>query len=193
MNPYAGTSVAARPDRTYLATQVLTAPPQALVLMLYDGALRETARARSIDPSRPGGREQLHKALTRAQDFIRELLLALDHERGGELAGQLAGLYLFCQERLIQANVKADPSLCDDVLRVLKPLRDAWAQICGAGGGVAGGQGSGSTAAAQGSSSTAGAPAQVAPAPGGGGPGIQAAGHASPGGGQPGGFPAKGR
>jgi len=159
MNPYAATSVTARPDRSYLVTRVLTAPPQSLVLMLYDGALRETARARSIDPSQPGGREQLHKALTRAQDFIRELLLALDREKGGDLAGRLAALYLFCQERLIEANVKADPSLCEDVLRVLRPLRDAWAQICGAG---AGGTGGGETAASRG-----GGPAQGTPAPGG--------------------------
>ncbi|PZN07128.1 MAG: flagellar export chaperone FliS [Bacillota bacterium] len=170
MNPYAATSVTARPDRSYLATRVLTAPPQALVLMLYDGALRETARARSIDPSQPGGREQLHKALTRAQDFIRELLLALDREKGGELADRLAALYLFCQERLIQANVKADPSLCEDVLRVLRPLRDAWAQICGAGAGEAAaphGGGPEQSTAAQGTPAPGGGPVQGAPAPGG--------------------------
>ncbi|HEY8393788.1 MAG TPA: flagellar export chaperone FliS [Thermaerobacter sp.] len=187
MNPYAGTSVTARPERSYLSTRVLTAPPQALVLMLYDGALREAARARSIDPAQPGGRERLHKALTRAQDFIRELLLALDRERGGELAERLAALYIFCQERLIEANVKADPSLCEDVLRVLRPLRDAWAQISGAGAGGAPGPQHGGPAP------QGGGPAVGAPAPGGPAAGVTAAEEPVPGGAAPGGPAAYGR
>ena len=120
----------AHPVRSYVATRVLTAPPQVLVLMLLDGVLREVARALQVDVKAPGGRERLHRALTRAQDFLRELMLALDHERGGELAARLSALYLFCQERLIEANVKGDARLAADAVRVLVPIREAWAALC---------------------------------------------------------------
>ncbi|GAB6877612.1 flagellar export chaperone FliS [Thermaerobacter litoralis] len=133
----------AHPTRSYLATRVLTAPPQILVLMLMDGVLREVARALQVDLKAPGGRERLHRALTRAQDFLRELILTLDHARGGELAGRLAALYLFCQERLVEANVKANPRLAGDVVRVLAPIREAWAALCAGGAGTSGGAGGG--------------------------------------------------
>lgn len=120
----------AHPARSYVATRVLTAPPQVLVLMLMDGVLREVARALQVDVKARGGRERLHRALTRAQDFLRELMLALDHERGGELAARLSALYLFCQERLIEANVKGDARLAADAVRVLVPIREAWAALC---------------------------------------------------------------
>ncbi|QIA26247.1 flagellar export chaperone FliS [Thermaerobacter sp. PB12/4term] len=125
----------AHPARSYVATRVLTAPPQVLVLMLMDGVLREVARALQVDLKAPGGRERLHRALTRAQDFLRELMLALDHQQGGELAARLSALYLFCQERLIEANVKANPRLAADAVRVLAPIREAWAALCAEGAG----------------------------------------------------------
>ena len=123
----------AHPARSYVATRVLTAPPQVLVLMLMDGVLREVARALQVDLKAPGGRERLHRALTRAQDFLRELMLALDHQQGGELAARLTALYLFCQERLIEANVKANPRLAADAVRVLVPIREGWAALCAEG------------------------------------------------------------
>lgn len=138
----------AHPTRSYLATRVLTAPPQVLVLMLMDGVLREVARALQVDLKAPGGRERLHRALTRAQDFLRELMLALDHERGGELAARLSAIYLFCQERLIEANVKANPRLAADAVRVLVPIRDAWATLCSGGTGPAAVAGGGPDVAA---------------------------------------------
>lgn len=105
-----------------------TASPAQLVLMMYDRALRALATVRGAEP--PGDTELINRELQRAQALIAELELALDFERGQPIAGQLAELYTFCQQRLITANVRKDVAIVDEVVPVLAGLRDAWQQAC---------------------------------------------------------------
>ena len=114
----------------YQAQAVETATPVQLVLMLYDGALAAIARAeRALQPD--GDLEMAHRELTRAQDIVTELLMALDYERGGDIAPSLAAVYEFCLDRLTTANVGKDPTLLPDVARSLADLREAWENVAG--------------------------------------------------------------
>ena len=56
----------------------------------------------------------------------------LDHERGGEIAGRLQGIYVFCRRHLIEARIERDPDKIDEVSELLAELREAWAEIAGA-------------------------------------------------------------
>jgi flagellar protein FliS len=105
----------------YQTSAVETASPAQLVLMLYDGALAAIVRARLS-----AGAEAVNRELLKAQDIVSELLVTLDHGRGGALAANLASLYGFCLDRLVAANLRKDLSLLDDVEPVLRGLRDAW-------------------------------------------------------------------
>ena len=47
---------------------------------------------------------------------------------GGAIATSLDALYTYMTTRLVDANVKRDVAAVDEVVRLLRPLRDAWAQ-----------------------------------------------------------------
>jgi flagellar secretion chaperone FliS len=113
----------------YRTQAASTASPAQLVLMLYDGALAQVSRAEVALTDRPDP-GAANDALTRAQAIVTHLHVTLDRERGGEVAANLAGLYTYCNERLVAANVAKSPDGLADVTSVLSGLRDAWDQAC---------------------------------------------------------------
>src|SRR3712207_6604224 len=115
-------------DNPYRTNAVETAGPAQLVLMMYDRALVGILKARQA--TGPGALETVNHELVRAQDILTELLLTLDHEQGGDIAANLHSLYAFCIDRLIEANLRKDMEILDDVERVLRPIRDSWAEAC---------------------------------------------------------------
>ena len=113
---------------TYRTQAAATASPAQLVLMLYDGALGQIARAQqALADSRL---DEAHDALTRSQGIVNHLTATLDHEQGGEIAANLGSLYGFCAERLIDANLAKRDEGLGEVASVLRGLRDAWEQAC---------------------------------------------------------------
>jgi flagellar protein FliS len=120
MNPYRSASQA------YAQDSVLTAAPEKLVVMLYDGLARFLARGaaalRAEDLAAAG------TALNRAGAILDELLATLD-PAAGEIADRLAGIYLFCKRELLAAQLKRDPARIERVAKLLAELREAWATI----------------------------------------------------------------
>lgn len=114
--------------QAYKQSSVLTAPPERLVVMLYDGALRFLARASAA--MREEGPVPAARPLQRAQAILEELISTLDHEQGGEVADRLQAIYVFCLNALPEAQLQRDAEKIDQVARLLRELRDAWAQIC---------------------------------------------------------------
>ena len=119
MNPYA------RPN-AYREASIMTASPEQLVVMLYDGAGRflRQAEGAMLDASWLLASEKL----SRAEAIIDELLATLDMD-AGEVAERLQSIYVFCKTRLIEARLERDPGRVDQVARLLAELRDAWATI----------------------------------------------------------------
>ncbi|MCP4307925.1 MAG: flagellar export chaperone FliS [bacterium] len=114
----------------YQSQSVGTAGPLQLVLMLYDRALAAIARSEwALTNSELGSIELAHKELTRAQDIVTELMLSLDHDKGGEISTSLNAIYEFCLERLTQANLNKDATSLPFVTKSLTDLREAWAHI----------------------------------------------------------------
>jgi flagellar secretion chaperone FliS len=114
----------------YRQQAATTATPAQLVLMLYDGALAEVARATRALTADPVDLADAHDCLGRAQSIVTHLSLTLDRERGGEIARNLSSLYTFCNERLIAANLAKSPEGLDAVTSTLSDLRDAWETAC---------------------------------------------------------------
>jgi len=123
-------SVPTQARAAYQQSSVLTATPGQLVVMLYDGARRFLFQASSA--MREGEVTVAHQRLRRAEDILSELLATLDHERGGDIASHLQGIYVFCLAELNKARVERDADKIDWVHRQLSELREAWAQIAGA-------------------------------------------------------------
>ncbi len=119
---------AANPWSSYRKISTQTAPPGQLVLMLFDGALRSLDRAQAGFICLEIGERNttIHNNLTRAIDIVRELNHSLDLEAGGQLAETLRNLYNFFESRLVESNLKKSRRGIDEIMPMLKQLRDAW-------------------------------------------------------------------
>ena len=118
--------------RTYRANAILTASPGQLVLLLYDGALKAIALARqgfdtpAEDPRRI---EVINHQLLKAQAILSELQNGLNMEVGGEFAQTMYRLYDYHTRRLLEANLRKQVEPVIEVERLVRELRDAWAQM----------------------------------------------------------------
>jgi len=111
----------------YLQTQVTTTSQGDLVVMLYDGAIKFLNQAKGYLAANDMAKKGI--AISKALDILNELDSTLNVEKGGSLAKNLHGLYLFCSNHLVKANLKKSPAMIDEVIRVLSGLRAAYAQI----------------------------------------------------------------
>jgi len=118
----------ANPWKSYRQIATQTAPPGQLVLMLFDGALRSLDRALlGFDCTDIGERNTaIHNNIQNALDIIRELNCSLDLEAGGPLADTLTNLYAYFERRLIQSNLKKSRKGIEEVLPMIRELRNAW-------------------------------------------------------------------
>lgn len=115
---------AASMANAYKTQQVMTASPEELTLMLYNGALRFVNESvRAIENS---DLEQANRMNLRAQDIIREFMCTLDMQY--EISNSLMPLYEYIEHRLIQGNVKKDTEPLLEVKGMLTELRDGWAE-----------------------------------------------------------------
>lgn len=120
--------------RTYRANAILTASPGQLVLMLYDAVLNSLDLAKEAfgrpadDPRRI---EAINRHLLKAQSIITELQLGLNLQDGGEFAATMHRLYDYHNRRLLEANLRKDIAPVREVERLVREIRDAWAEMLG--------------------------------------------------------------
>jgi len=118
----------ANPWKSYRQIATQTAPPGQLVLMLFDGVLLSMDRALLGFTYTDVGERNLaiHNNLQHAVDILRELNCSLDLEAGGQLATTLRNLYAYFERRLIQSNLKKSRKGIDEIMPMVRQLRDAW-------------------------------------------------------------------
>ncbi len=97
-----------------------------LVVALYEGALNAGRSARlCLAGGDIWGRT---KAINKAIAILTELMVSLNHEKGGELAGNLKRLYSYMQCRLIEAHTRKMAAPIEEVEGLLTTLLDGWKQ-----------------------------------------------------------------
>lgn len=109
-------------QQKYQQTQLQTAPPAQLLLMLYDGAIRFVRMGTSGIEEK--NFEKTNTYLCKAQAVIHELIAALNYEY--PIAKTLYQVYEYMIHQLINANMKKNRKPADEVLAYLLELRDAW-------------------------------------------------------------------
>jgi len=114
------------PYKRYRQTQVGTAGPLELIIMMYDGAIRFCNQAKAAIEE--DNYDQANRLFKRVQDIIDELNISLNME-AGEIAANLRGLYEFINTQLFEANIKKDLKLVDQVVGLLTELRSSWAEL----------------------------------------------------------------
>jgi flagellar protein FliS len=107
-----------------LDAQTSRASPVELVLLLTDGLLDELARARAHIAAKRY--EQKAASIDKCVEIINGLSSSLDFEQGGETVANLARIYDFCANHLHGAGIKLDPTMVDEVIRILSTIRQGW-------------------------------------------------------------------
>ncbi len=118
-----------RARRAYQTTQVQMEDPLGLVVRLYDGMLMFLRRGAECLAT--GQRVQASEQIRRAADIVGELQAVLDLQEGGEVAANLDRLYAYVRRRIMESHLGSDPAGLEEVVRLLTPLRDAWAEARG--------------------------------------------------------------
>jgi flagellar protein FliS len=111
----------------YLRTKVLTATPEQLQMMLYDGALRFAEQARVALLEKKW--EQSYNLISRVQKIVVEMNCTLKHDVSPDLCGKLAALYNYAHRKLVEANIEHKVEALDAAINVLKYQRDTWAML----------------------------------------------------------------
>ena len=112
---------------TFLETQVMTASPQKLRLMLVEGAIRNVNQVQHYwDLQRL---EDALEASIRAREIISELMSPLSADKS-PLAMQMLAVYVYLFRTLTEGTLENDRAKLADVLRVLGEERETWSQVC---------------------------------------------------------------
>jgi flagellar protein FliS len=112
------------PYEKYKKTSINTASPQELVLMLYDGGVRFIEQGKLFIKNKK--LDKANDSIYKAQLVVDELIAGLDMNNGGEIAVRLNLLYDYMKRRLIDANMKKDTDILDEVEGMFKELRETW-------------------------------------------------------------------
>ena len=115
---------AARSAEVYRQQQVMTATPEALTLMLYNGAIKFINE--SMEASKKKEYEKANTSCIKAQNIISEFRLTLKMEY--EISKNLLALYNYAYDRLVEGNMNEDITKLEEAKDILSELRDAWNQ-----------------------------------------------------------------
>lgn len=113
------------PYSTYQNNSVLTATSGELTLMLYEGCLKFIRFSKhAIEQNNV---EDKNKYIQKAQAIISELIITLDTKI--DISSSMASLYDYIQRRLIEANIKSDVSILEEVEGLVVEFRDTWKTV----------------------------------------------------------------
>ncbi len=109
----------------YNNSKVLTASPAELTLMLYEGAIKFVNIA--VVSLEQKNIQKAHENIMKTQRIIDYLRQTLDMKY--PVAQEFEKIYLYISQRLIEANVKKDIEILEEVNTHLRAVRDNWKEV----------------------------------------------------------------
>lgn len=108
----------------YLRTKILTASPEELRLMLYDGAIKFCRQAKEgLDKK---NFELSYNGLMRAQKIVLELSTSLNSEIDPDLYSKLSALYTYIYRLLVDANLEKTTTKIDEAIGLIEYEKETW-------------------------------------------------------------------
>ena len=115
---------------TYQATRISTATKEQLLLITYDIGIKACHTAENALLGKTNGGtpdyDLANREVIRAQEVIRELMVTLNREKGGDVADKLMQLYEYMYQLLVDANIKTEPDNIRTVCGMLEELKQTW-------------------------------------------------------------------
>ncbi|MCM1568335.1 MAG: flagellar export chaperone FliS [Roseburia sp.] len=109
----------------YNNNKVLTASPAELTLMLYDGAIRFCNVA--LSAMEVNNVEKVHNNIVKVQRIVDYLRQTLDMKY--KVSEDFDRIYLYLSQRLVEANMKKDKEILEEVNEHLHAVRDNWKEV----------------------------------------------------------------
>jgi flagellar protein FliS len=106
----------------YRQQQILTATPERLILMLYNGCLKFMGESAVAMEEKDV--QKAHNSCVKAQDIVSELMSVLNMDY--PISKELYALYEYVNHQLLQANLKKDPQHIANAKVVITNIRDGW-------------------------------------------------------------------
>jgi flagellar secretion chaperone FliS len=116
-----------KPVNPYLKTKIMTASPEELRLMLYDGALKFCRQAKAALEKK--SYEDSYNNLMRAQKIVLELSTSLNHDADPQLCQRLSALYTYVYRLLVDANMKRETPIVDEAIKLIEYERETWQML----------------------------------------------------------------
>ena len=108
----------------YKENSVYTSSPEELTLMLYNGLVKFIMQANTAIDNKDI--EKANKSIMRAQDIILYFQTTLNMKY--DVSKGLGLIYDYMYRRLMEANIKKDKEILNEILGFAKELRDTWSQ-----------------------------------------------------------------
>lgn len=109
----------------YANNKIMTATPADLTLMLYEGAIKFCNIA--IVAIENDDIMKAHNNIKKAEKIIEEFRTTLDHKYA--VAEDFDNVYKYIYQRLVEANIKKDKEILEEVLTHLRTMRDTWKEV----------------------------------------------------------------
>lgn len=109
----------------YANSKIMTATPAELTLMLYEGAIKFCNIA--IMGIEEKDIEKTHNNIKKVENIITEFQVTLNHKY--PVADDFDNVYKYLKDRLLEANVKKDKDILEEVLGHLRTMRDTWKEV----------------------------------------------------------------
>lgn len=111
----------------YLRTQVMSASPAELRMMLLDGAVRFTKQGRQGLAER--NHELVFTGFSQARAIVTELMTSMRHDVSPELCERVRSLYAYIFQELVSASLESDIQRADAVIELLEFEADTWRML----------------------------------------------------------------
>lgn len=108
----------------YLRTQVLTATPEKLRLLLLEGALRFLHQGREGLVRRDYNAS--YDGLSQARGIVVELMSSMKPDAAPELCARVQSLYTFIFKLIAEASLEKEPAKADKAIELLEFERETW-------------------------------------------------------------------
>lgn len=113
------------PYAAYERNSVATAAPGEITLMLYNGCLKFIRQAKTAIEQ--ANIAEKNTNLQKAQNIITELMITLNMDL--EVSKNMAIMYEYINHRLLEANLKNDLEILNEVETLVTDFRDTWKQV----------------------------------------------------------------
>ena len=107
--------------KQYQTSNITTATPEKLMIMLFDGAVQFLQKAKTAIEEKNIPERTAN--IDGARKILRELMRTIDLENGNDVSKQLFRLYNKMAMKLIKANVSRNVALIDEVINDLVNIR----------------------------------------------------------------------